>query len=112
KKTTATPLNVAMYKKEISSELNLAIHKEVSSGGFSRCFQAKDLQTKSRVAAKVMTSLFDDSEYRNILVQRTKREIHFLSSLQHENVVRFYGHLWIDADGSCWIDDDDEAQGN
>lgn len=72
------------------------ILKELGEGGFERVYLADDELAKRKVAIKILLeiSTLKDSD----LI----REIEFLASLEHANIVRFYHHFYFE-DKLCLV---------
>lgn len=65
----------------------------LGTGAYSTCYQARDVQTGTLMAAKQITFLRNSEEEQERVEQLIREEVLLISKLQHPHVVRMYGAI-------------------
>ena len=65
----------------------------LGTGAYSTCYQARDVETGTLMAAKQITFLRNSEEEQERVEQLIREEVLLISKLQHPHVVRMYGAI-------------------
>ena len=78
-------------QKETKNELveDLIYIEDIAQGAFGKVIHAREKSTNRDISVKII-DILDDNEK---LIKKVKEEISILKKLEHENIVKFYGHI-------------------
>ena len=78
-------------QKETIYELNedLIYIEDIAQGAFGKVIHAKEKSTNKDISVKIIDKRRADQN----LIKKMKEEISILKKLDHENIVKFYGHI-------------------
>ena len=80
-------------RREYKEGLDWTKSSVLGTGAYSTCYQARDVQTGTLMAAKQITFLRNSEEEQERVEQLIREEVLLISKLQHPHVVRMYGAI-------------------
>ena len=84
-----------IYFDDLHKEMNYDFKEDfifiedIDKGAFGKVVHAKEKRTGQDIAVKIIDKLHADQK----LIKKMKEEISILKKLNHENIVKFYGHI-------------------
>ena len=78
-------------EKETKNELceDLIYIEDIAQGAFGKVIHAREKSTNREISVKIIDIVHGNER----LVKKVKEEISILKKLEHENIVKFYGHI-------------------
>jgi len=80
-------------RREYAEGIDWTKSSVLGTGAYSTCYQARDVQTGTLMAAKQITFLRNSEEEQERVEQLIREEVLLISKLQHPHVVRMYGAI-------------------
>ena len=79
---------------ELRKQHNIENVKLLSKGSVGMVYSANDGQ-KNKFALKVLQTCYLSKERIDEWANTNKRELYYLAKLRHENIVKYYGDIWM-----------------
>ena len=80
-------------KREYSEGVDWTKGTVLGTGAYSTCYQARDVETGTLMAAKQISFCRNSDEEQDKVEQLIREEVLLISKLQHPHVVRMYGAI-------------------
>ena len=80
-------------RREYAEGVDWTKSSVLGTGAYSTCYQARDVQTGTLMAAKQITFLRNSEEEQERVEQLIREEVLLISKLQHPHIVRMYGAI-------------------
>eukprot|EP00092_Neocalanus_flemingeri_P005834 GFUD01006278.1.p1 GENE.GFUD01006278.1~~GFUD01006278.1.p1 ORF type:complete len:1424 (+),score=191.28 GFUD01006278.1:322-4593(+) len=81
------------FKREYSEGVDWTKGTVLGTGAYSTCYQARDVETGTLMAAKQISFCRNSDEEQDKVEQLIREEVLLISKLQHPHVVRMYGAI-------------------
>jgi len=81
------------FKREYSEGVDWTKSTVLGTGAYSTCYQARDVETGTLMAAKQISFCRNSDEEQDKVEQLIREEVLLISKLQHPHVVRMYGAI-------------------